>query len=243
MDAKYTKEHKGFFINHLRVLSVLRGSWLYKLPWLKIIVHVGGWMPLVLLIVDAALGQLGAEPIRAAILRTGKAALVQLVLSLACTPLNTLFGFRAALKVRRALGLYAFMYAAIHFSLFVGLDYGFNWALLQDALLSKRYTLVGMGAGTILLLLAATSFNYWKKRLGKGWKRLHRLVYLAALLAGVHFVWLVKQGVAEPYYWLAGIIVLLVVRVPVVKRMVRRVMHRERQEDWNSFDIPKTPRG
>ena len=209
-------------MKNLRVLSVLRGSWLYKLPWLKIIVHVGGWMPLVLLVVDAVLGQLGAEPIRAAILRTGKAALVQLVLSLACTPLNTLFGFKAALKVRRSLGLYAFMYAAIHFTLFVGVDYGFNWALLKDALLSKRYTLVGMGAGTILLLLAATSFKYWKKRLGKGWKRLHRLVYLAALLAGVHFVWLVKQGVAEPYYWLAGIIVLLVVRLPVVKRLVRR---------------------
>ena len=125
-------------------------------------------MPLVLLMADAALGQLGAEPIRAAILRTGKAALVQLVLSLACTPLNTLFGFKAALKVRRALGLYAFMYAAIHLTLFVGVDYGFNWALLKDALLSKRYTLVGMGAGMILLLLAATSFKYWQEAAGQG---------------------------------------------------------------------------
>lgn len=177
-------------------------------------------MPLVLLIIDAALGQLGAEPIRAAILRTGKAALVQLVLSLACTPLNTLFGFKAVLKVRRALGLYAFMYAAIHFTLFVGVDYGFNWVLLKDALLSKRYTLVGMGAGTILLVLAATSFKYWQKRLGKRWKRLHRLVYLAALLAAAHFIWLVKPGVVEPYYWLAGISVLLLLRLPVVKRLV-----------------------
>ena len=182
-----------------------------------------------MLVIDAALGQLGAEPIRAAILRTGKAALVQLVLSLACTPLNTLFGFRAALKVRRSLGLYAFMYAAIHFALFVGVDYGFNWTLLKDALLSKRFTLVGMGAGTILLVLAATSFKYWKKRLGKGWKLLHRLVYLAALLASVHFILLVKQGVAEPYYWLAGIIVLLLVRLPVVKRVVRRGKSREKR--------------
>jgi sulfoxide reductase heme-binding subunit YedZ len=179
-------------------------------------------MPLILLVVDAALGQLGTEPVRAAILRTGKAALVQLVLSLACTPLNTLFGFKAALKVRRALGLYAFIYAAIHFALFVGVDYGFNWTLLKDALLSKRYTLVGMGAGTILLVLAATSFKFWQKRLGKRWKQLHRLVYLAALLAGVHFVWLVKQGVAEPYYWLAGISVLLLLRLPVVKGLIRR---------------------
>jgi sulfoxide reductase heme-binding subunit YedZ len=204
-------------------LRVLRDSWFYRLPWLRIVVHVGGWMPLVMLIADAALGQLGAEPIRAAILRTGKAALVQLVLSLACTPLNTLFGFKAALQVRRALGLYAFMYAAIHFTLFVGVDYGFNWALLKDALLSKRYTLVGMGAGTLLLVLAATSFKYWKKRLGKGWKRLHRLVYLATLLAAVHFIWLVKPGVAEPYYWLAGIGGLLLLRLPVVRRGVTRL--------------------
>jgi sulfoxide reductase heme-binding subunit YedZ len=188
-------------------------------------------MPLILLVVDAALGQLGTEPVRAAILRTGKAALVQLVLSLACTPLNTLFGFKAALKVRRALGLYAFIYAAIHFALFVGVDYGFNWTLLKDALLSKRYTLVGMGAGTILLVLAATSFKFWQKRLGKRWKQLHRLVYLAALLAGVHFVWLVKQGVAEPYYWLAGITVLLLVRLPVVKRVVNRVKRREQRKE------------
>jgi sulfoxide reductase heme-binding subunit YedZ len=195
-------------------------------------------MPLVLLAVDAALGQLGAEPIRAAILRTGKVALVQLVLSLACTPLNTLFGFKAVLRVRRALGLYAFMYAALHLALFVGLDYGFNWALLKDALLSKRYTLVGLGAGTILLVLAVTSSKYWQKRLGKRWKQLHRLVYLAALLAGVHFIWLVKQGVAEPYYWLAGIIVLLLLRLPVVKGLIRGWKWGREQPSIDATDLP-----
>lgn len=230
-------------MKNLRVLSVLRGSWFYNRPWLKIIVHVGAWMPLVVLAAEALLGQLGAEPVRAAILRTGKTALILLVLSLACTPLNTLFGFKAALKVRRALGLYAFMYAAIHFTLFVGVDYGFNPALLKEAMLSKRFTLAGLAAGNILLVLAITSFKYWKKRLGKGWKRLHRLVYVAGVLAAVHFIWLVKPGVPEPYYWLAGIGILLLLRLPVVKRLVRRGKSREKREDWNSFGIPKTPRG
>jgi sulfoxide reductase heme-binding subunit YedZ len=209
-------------MKNLRVLSVLRGSWFYKLPWLRIAVHVGAWLPVVVLGIEAVIGELGAEPIRAAILRTGKTALVLLVLSLVCTPLNTLFGFKAVLKVRRALGLYAFLYAALHLALFVGVDYAFDWDLLIDAMLTKRYTLVGLAAGTILLLLAATSFKYWKKRLGKGWKRLHRLAYLAGVLAAVHFIWLVKPGVPEPYYWLAGILVLLVLRVPVVRRGIAR---------------------
>jgi sulfoxide reductase heme-binding subunit YedZ len=203
----------------------LRGSWFYNLPWLRIAVHLGAWLPLVVLVAQAVLDQLGAEPIRAAILRTGKTALVLLLLSLACTPLNTLFGFKPALKVRRALGLYAFLYAALHLTLFVGLDYGFNWSLLVDAMLTKRYTLVGLAAGTILLLLAVTSFNVWKKRLGKGWKRLHRLAYLAALLAAIHFIWLVKPGVAEPYYWLAGITVLLLLRLPFLRRGITRLRY------------------
>ena len=138
-----------------------------SLPWLRIAVHLGAWLPLVVLVAQAALDQLGAEPIRAAILRTGKTALVLLVLSLACTPLNTLFGFKPALKVRRALGLYAFLYAALHLTLFVGVDYGFNGRLLVDAMLTKRYTLVGLAAGTILLLLAVTSFNVLEKAAGQ----------------------------------------------------------------------------
>ena len=209
-------------MKNLRVLGVLRGSWFYRLPWLRIAVHLGAWLPLVVLVAQAALDQLGAEPIRAAILRTGKTALVLLLLSLACTPLNTLFGFKAALKVRRALGLYAFLYAALHLTLFVGVDYGFNGSLLVDAMLTKRYTLVGLAAGTILLLLAVTSFNVWKKRLGKGWKRLHRLAYLAALLAAIHFIWLVKPGVAEPYYWLAAVVLLLSLRLPFIRRAITR---------------------
>ena len=212
-------------MKNLRVLGVLRGSWFYSLPWLRIAVHLGAWLPLIVLVAQAALDQLGAEPIRAAILRTGKTALVLLLLSLTSTPLNTLFGFKAALKVRRALGLYAFLYAALHLTLFVGVDYGFNGSLLVDAMLTKRYTLVGLAAGTILLLLAVTSFNVWKKRLGKGWKRLHRLAYLAALLAAIHFIWLVKPGVAEPYYWLAAVVLLLSLRLPFIRRAITRLRY------------------
>jgi len=201
-----------------------RGRWaaLRRWPWLRIGVHLGAWVPLAVLVVEAVLGTLGAEPIRAAILRTGKTALVLLTLSLACTPLNTLFGFRPALKVRRALGVYAFLYAAVHLSITVGVDYAFDWKLLQGAMLEKRYALVGLAAGLTMLPLAITSFKVWQKRLGKNWKRLHRLVYLAGLLAAVHYIWLVKQGVPEPYIWLAGIILLLLLRLPPVRRWISR---------------------
>ena len=89
---------------------------------------------------------LTADPIRGAILRTGKIALILLVLSLACTPLNSIFGFSPALKVRRALGDYSFLYVCIHFAIFVGLDYGFDFQYIVDEII-KPYALVGFIAG------------------------------------------------------------------------------------------------
>src|SRR4030065_759218 len=101
-----------------------------KITPLQILVHIGAWIPLALLVVLYLNDGLGANPIQAATQRMGKAALILAVLSPACTPLNSVFNFKQVLKVRRPLGLYAFMYAAIHFTLFVGVDYGFDFELL-----------------------------------------------------------------------------------------------------------------
>ena len=188
--------------------------------WLRIAVHVGSLVPLAVLIGDYFTSRLTVNPIQAMTLRTGKTALVLLVLSLACTPINTLFGFKPALKVRRALGLYAFMYAALHFSIFVGLDYAFDPVLLKEAIFEKRYALVGFAAGLILLPLAITSTRGWMKRLGQRWKRLHQWVYLAALLAIVHFVWVVKADLREPLTYGAIVVLLLVLRIPAVRQAV-----------------------
>lgn len=168
------------------------------------------------LVVDAWQGNLSADPIRGAILRTGKVALILLVLSLACTPLNTIFGFSPALRVRRALGDYAFLYVCIHFAIFVWLDYGFAINLIA-AELTRRYALVGLIAGLLLIPLAITSFQPWPKRLGKNWKRLHSLVYVIDILAALHYVWVVKQGVVEPYIWMIVILFLLVLRLPPIR--------------------------
>ncbi|MGQ9834030.1 MAG: sulfite oxidase heme-binding subunit YedZ [Candidatus Villigracilaceae bacterium] len=146
---------------------------------LQIVMHLGGWLPLARLLFDAASGHLGPNPIQDIEQRTGRAAVTSLILSLACTPFNTLFGWRELLRRRRALGLYAFLYACLHVLLFIDLDYGLNWRLILKAVLEKRFILVGATALLLLLLLAITSFDVWVTRLRKNWKHLHRLVYCA----------------------------------------------------------------
>jgi sulfoxide reductase heme-binding subunit YedZ len=198
----------------------------FEFTRLQLATHIGAWLPLLVLVYDYWAGNLTVNPIQDITFRTGKPALVLLVLSLACTPLNSLFGFREAIKLRRPLGVYAFLYALLHFLTFVGLDYGFDPALLYGAIFEKRYALVGLAAFLILLPLALTSTKGWQRRLGKSWKRLHNLVYVAALLVIVHYVWLVKSDIREPLLYGAGVVTLLVLRLPAVKRRLREAWQR-----------------
>ena len=115
------------------------------------------------------------------------------------------------------------MYASIHFAIFIGVDYFFNFKLIKGALLEKRYALVGLATGLILLTLALNSTDRSKRRLKKNWKRLHKLVYVAGVLAVIHFIWLVKQGVTEPWIWAGIVLLLLLIRLPAVKKVVARV--------------------
>ena len=187
---------------------------------LQIAAHIAALIPLTLLIWDFWQGNLGPDIIREATLRTGKAALILLVASLACTPINIVFKYKPVLKLRRPLGLYSFLYASIHFAIFIGVDYFFDLWLIRDALLEKRYALAGLAAGIILLALAITSTIGWQRRLKKNWKRLHKLVYVAGLLVALHFIWLVKQGVVEPWLWAFVIALLLLVRYKPIKQFV-----------------------
>jgi len=192
--------------------------------WLQILSHVAALLPLALLAWDYWQGRF-IDPVQEITTRTGKTALILLILSLACTPLNIILGFKQVMRVRRALGLYAFMYAGLHFLTFVGLDYGFDFdLLLGQGILDQRYVLVGFAAGLLLLGLAITSTQGWQKRLGKNWKRLHRLVYLAGILAIVHFMWLAKDN-REPLRYGAVVALLLIVRIPAIKRALNNARH------------------
>ncbi len=196
----------------------------FRMTPLQIGVHIAALIPLVLLLWDFWQGNLGPDVIRAATLRTGKAALILLITSLACTPINILFGYKPVLKLRRPLGLYSFMYASIHFAIFIGVDYFFNFTLIWEALFEKRYALVGLATGTILLALALTSTVGWQRRLKKKWKQLHRFVYLAGILAVLHFIWLVKQGIWEPYVWAAVVVLLLALRYAPIKQRALKLL-------------------
>jgi len=192
---------------------------------LSLAIHVGALAPLVWLIGDFLTDNLTVNPIQAATLRTGKYALTFLVLTLACTPVSTITGYRRALKLRRTFGLYTFLYASVHLTIFAWIDYGLDWSLLQEALLEKQYALAGLGTYLLLLPLAITSFGRWKRQLGQTWRPLHRLVYVAALLAVLHYAWGAKgdvlrlQGdIAQPVAFGLVIALLLILRIPMLRR-------------------------
>lgn len=185
-------------------------------------VHAGAIFPLGWIAFDIITNRIGPDPIRESMLRTGKSALIMLILCLSCTPLNTIFRKPLLLKFRRPFGLYSFVYASIHLSIFIILDYGLNFNLLQEALIEKRFAIAGLSSFLVMLPLAMTSTKKWQKRLGKRWKKLHRSVYLAGILAGIHFIWLVKPGVIEPWIYAAIILILLSFRLPLMKLIFTR---------------------
>jgi methionine sulfoxide reductase heme-binding subunit len=184
----------------------------------QLLVHLAALLPLAWLLFHAVRGHLTANPIQAIEQRTGRYALYLLVASLACTPIQIVSGWKVPARWRRPLGLYAFMYAALHFMTFLGLDYGFDLALIWADVAGKRYIFVGATAFIILLLLALTSTKGWQRRLKKMWTKLHRWVYLAAGLVIAHYVWSVKADVRPPLAWGAVIAVLLALRLPPIRR-------------------------
>jgi sulfoxide reductase heme-binding subunit YedZ len=196
-----------------------------RLTFIQIVMHIVAWLPLIVLIVDALNDNLTFNPIQAATQRTGDTAIILLGLSLACTPLSTYLKWKDAVKLRRPLGLYAFLYAAIHFTLFVAVDFGFDFNLIAREFVEKRYLWVGLPAFIILLALAATSFKWFMKRMGKRWKKLHRLIYLSALLVVLHLAFVIKGDlftlsgdVWKPLVAAIAIGLLLIARVPPLKR-------------------------
>ena len=202
---------------------------------LQIIVHIYAWSALVHLLFDMATGNLSANPIQELEQRTGRHAITLLILALACTPLNTLFRWSEPLKRRRALGLYAFMYATIHVIIFIDLDYGLAWSLIIQTIFEKPYIVVGMLTFLMLIPLAFTSFDIWKKRLGKKWKRLHQIIYLIAPLAVLHYAWGKKgdffrlQGeIILPLIYAVIVILLLVMRIPQVRKVTASLRDRIR---------------
>jgi sulfoxide reductase heme-binding subunit YedZ len=191
---------------------------------LRIMVHVVGWVPLAQILYDFFAHQLTANPIQAIEQRTGVQALTFLLASLACTPVAFIFGWKELVQRRKALGNYGFLYAALHLITFFGIDYGFDLRAVWSDVSTKPYILIGAIAFLLLLPLAITSFKYWMKRLGKNWKRLHKLVYIISPLVVVHFLLVAKGNIAtlqgnlaRPMLYGGIALVLLILRIPYIK--------------------------
>ncbi len=151
---------------------------------------------------------LGADPGEAVVLFLGEWSLRVLLATLAVASLARLLRFSPLIRVRRTVGLFAFAYVVAHFLAYLGFLAVFDWTLIVEDLSERRYITVGFLALLLLVPLALTSTRGWQRRLGRRWKRLHRLIYLIVPLGLVHLFWLTKDGYGEPVL-LASIYVLL----------------------------------
>ena len=191
---------------------------------LHISVHIGSAIPLLVGLWDFFQRNLGANPIQEITQRTGETAILLLILSLTVSPLRQLLKWNQINKLRRPLGLWAGFYALVHFSIYVVLDYGFQWKALLDNSLTNFFILFGFTTGLILLVLSITSLTYFLKRMGKNWKKLHRFVYAAGILVSLHFILAVKPGVLRPWPYVLAMALLLSYRLPPVQAWVKKVI-------------------
>ncbi len=197
--------------------------------WIVAGANLLGLLPLLVLLWALWNGRLGFNPVETTLQRTGQIAISLLLLSLACSPIRRLFRWQIMRRLRKIFGLYAAFYAFLHFATFAIWDYGLDLPLIWSEIQEKPFILLGLAALIILLVLAATSFRYWQKKLGKNWRTLHRLVYLAAILVLVHYFLAVKGDIfslqgdyGAPLAEALILALLFLLRLPFIYRPLRR---------------------
>lgn len=177
------------------------------------LVFIAALAPFLWLVTRAATGRLSVNPIEDITLTTGIWTLRFLVITLMVTPVRRLTGWNRVIQYRRMLGLFAFFYALLHVSTWVGLDLFFAWDLILADLVKRPFITAGMVAFVAMVPLAVTSTKGWIRRLGRRWQLLHRLVYLSGIAGAVHYLWKVKVMAGSPVYYAAVLAALLLFRV------------------------------
>ncbi len=180
---------------------------------LKIALFLLCLVPMVQLVWRAAASALGANPVEAVQRSTGWWTLVLLLGTLAVTPLRRWAGLGWLLRSRRMLGLFAFFYACAHFTSYAWLDVWFDLEQVVKDVYKRPFITVGFSALVLMLPLALTSTQAMQRRLGRGWRTLHRLVYAVPVLGVLHFWWLVKRDIREPLAFAVVLALLLGARL------------------------------
>ena len=182
--------------------------------WLVPAAFAACLLPLAWLVVRFLRDDLGANPIAEVLNRLGLDAFVLLVLTLACTPAQILFKVNWPIRIRKLLGDFCFFYACLHLLTYTGLDQGLAFGEIGRDIVKRPFITLGVTTWVLLLPLAVTSTQGWQRRLGyRRWKGLHRLVYLAGVLACVHFLWRFKTALFEPLLWSGVVALLLGIRI------------------------------
>lgn len=179
----------------------------------KLVMFAACLIPLLWLFLDIAFDNLGSNPIQALHIRLGDWSLRFLCITLAITPIQTITKWRGMTNYRQMLGLYAFFYATLHLLAYLVVDNNFMWSIIVTDIIESPYIWFGVVAYLIVFALAITSPKWAMKRMGKSWKKLHRLVYIASLAAIIHYFWQLKGNLAEPLLYAIIIFFLLVFRV------------------------------
>jgi len=180
-----------------------------QLSVFKAILFVVCLLPMASYVYGIVTDSLGANPIEAVTRGMGDWALRLLLITLAVTPLRRFTGLTWLVRMRRMLGLFAFFYATLHMLTYVWLDQFFDWGFILKDIIKRPFITVGFLGFILLIPLAVTSTNAMMKRLGRNWSRLHKAVYAIAILAVLHFWWMVKADIREPAIYAVILAVLL----------------------------------
>lgn len=191
-----------------------------KILLLKVVIHLACFGPLFTLYYLAFNDQLGADPVQRVIHFTGIGAFNLLLITLLVSPIAKQLKQGYLLQTRRLLGLYAFSYALFHVMNFITFDLQFAWGLFVNEILKRPYISIGMLAFIFTFLLAVTSINFIKRKMGKSWQTLHNYNYLIVMLVSVHFYWSVKSELLVPLFYGFLTAVILFFRYKKIKRLL-----------------------
>ncbi|WP_045857429.1 protein-methionine-sulfoxide reductase heme-binding subunit MsrQ [Teredinibacter purpureus] len=186
---------------------------LKKNSLLKLLVFTLLLLPIIVLTAQFFQHRLGANPVETLTHETGKWALVCLLLSLSASPLKAAFGWKKIMQFRRMLGLYSFFYASLHFAIYWVFDQSLSFAYVWEDILDRPYITLGFSAWLLLIPLTITSTQSLRRKLGRRWLQLHKLVYLIGLLVIAHFIWLIRADYTEAILYSAWLFIVYAQRI------------------------------